>query len=108
MKYCSGLLNKYIVLLSFGGSLATKDVSLSDKSCIVKPTLTDLNPVEFNYYPFMVSLDKCSGSCNAAVDLSTKLCVPNKAKDLNLKIFNMITRINETTTLIKHISCDCQ
>ena len=25
-----------------------------------------LNPVELNYFPFIISLDKCSGSCNAA------------------------------------------
>ena len=29
---------------------------------MVRPNLIDLNPVEFTYYPFMISLDKCSGS----------------------------------------------
>ena len=27
-------------------------------------TFIDLNTAEFKYYPFMVSLEKCSGSCN--------------------------------------------
>ena len=31
---------------------------------MVRPTLIDLNPVELKYYPFMISLDKCPGSCN--------------------------------------------
>ena len=39
-----------------------------------RPTLINLNPIEHNYYPFMVSLDKCNGSCNAVDDLSTKIC----------------------------------
>ena len=29
-----------------------------------------------------------------------------KKKDLNVKVFNMITRITESKTLMKHISCD--
>ena len=33
------------------------------------------------------------------------MCVPNKTEDLNLSIFNMITGINESKTLTKHISC---
>ena len=40
--------------------------------------------------------------------ISNKLCVPNKAEDLNLYIFNMITEINESKTLIKHIPCECK
>ena len=32
--------------------------------------------------------------------------VISKTKDINVKAFNIITRINEPKTLIKHISCD--
>ena len=31
-----------------------------------------------------------------------------KTKDINVKVFNMMTRINKANTLIKHISCDCK
>ena len=37
----------------------------------------DLNPVKLGYYPFMISLDKCSGRCNV---LSSTICVPKKNK----------------------------
>ena len=78
----------FIVLLSFSSFLAclakvserTKCVSLNDKPYMVIPTLIDLNPVEFKYYPFMFNLDKCSGSCNYGNDLSTKICLPSKTK----------------------------
>ena len=56
----------------------------------------------------MVSLDKCNGSCNAIDDLSTKICVPSETKDVNVKVFRMITRINEVKSLVKHFSCDCK
>ena len=57
----------FIVLLSFSESLAcdlTKCLSLNDEPCMVRPILIDLNPIELQYYPFMISLDKCSGCCN--------------------------------------------
>ena len=52
----------------------------------------------------MISLDECSGSCNA---LSLKICVPKETKDINVQVFIMITNKNEAKTMKKHISCDC-
>ena len=52
----------------------------------------------------MISLDKFNEICNAADDLSTKIYVPSETKDTNVKMFNMITKINEAKTLSKHIS----
>ena len=83
----------FIVLLSFSESLArerTKCLSLNDEPCIIRSTLIDLNPVEFKYYPFTISLDKFNGSCNI---LLPKICVPKKT--LNVKVFNMITNKNK-------------
>ena len=72
---------------------------------MVRPTLIDLNPVELKYYPFMISLNKCTGSCNV---LSPKICVPKETKDINVKAFNMITNKNEAKAMTEHISCDCK
>ena len=83
----------------------TKCLSLNDGPCLVRPTLTNLNPVELEYYPFMISLDKCGGSCNA---LSPKISVPKETKDINVKAFNMITNKNEAKAMTEHISCDCK
>ena len=47
---------------------------------MIRPTLVDLNPVEFNHYPFIINLNNCKGSCNAVDDLSTKICVLNETK----------------------------
>ena len=56
----------------------------------------------------MIGLDKCNGCCNAVDDLSTKMSVSNKTKDINVKVFNIVTRLYEDNTLVKHISCDCK
>ena len=64
-----------------------------------------LNPVQLKYYPFMISLDKCSGSCDV---LSPRICVPKTTKDINVNALNRITNKNEAKTITKHISCDCK
>ena len=65
----------FIVLLSFSESLVTKCMFLNDEPCMVRPTLIDLNPVELQYYPFMINLNKCTGRCNV---LSPKICAPKE------------------------------
>ena len=75
---------------------------------MIRLALIDLNPVELNYYPFMISLDKCNESHNVVDDLSTKICVSSQIKDVKVKIFNMIIGIYEAKKLIKHISCHCK
>ena len=59
-------------------------------------------------YLFAVKLCRCVRSCDTINDLSNKVCIPNKTKDLNLIMFNMIAGINELKTLPKHMSCKCK
>ena len=60
------------------------------------------------YYLFVVNSDRWVGSCNTLNDLCNKVCVPNKTEDLSLNVFNMITGINESKILTKHVSCKCE
>ena len=100
----------FIVLLAsiVNVSNHTKCVSLSNQKCEIQPALINLYPNEYNrelhYYPIVVKLDKCVGSCNNLNELSDKICVPNKTKDLNILVFSMITGINGSKTLTKDIS----
>ena len=50
----------FSALSSFSGPSVTKYLSLSNERCMARPTLIELNPSDFNYYPVMTSLDKCS------------------------------------------------
>ena len=62
---------------------------------MTRPSLIDLNPIELNYYPFTISLNKCNVNCNTVDSLSTKICSLSETKDVNIKVFNMIKRINK-------------
>ena len=101
----------FIILLSsiVNASNHAKCVLLNNQKCEIQPTLINLHPneysQEFHYYPFAVKLDRCVGSCNTLNDLSNKVCIPNKTEDLNLSVFNMITGINKSKILTKHVSC---
>ena len=57
---------------------------------MVRPALFGINPVEHKNYPFVISIDKYTGSCNV---LSPKLCVPKETKYLYFKALNMITNV---------------
>ena len=81
------MFNLFILLLSFSESLARdriKCLFLNDEPCMFRPTLIDMNPVELKYYPFMMSLNKCAGSCNVS---SPKISVPKETKDTNVKAY---------------------
>ena len=79
---------------------------------MIQPTLINLHPneysEEFHYYQFSVKLNKSFRRCNSINDLSNKVCAPNKREDLKLRVFNVITGINESKTLAKHISRECK
>ena len=47
---------------------------------MARTNLIDFDPAELKYYPFMVSLDISSGSCNSGNDLTTKISVPTKKR----------------------------
>ena len=81
-------------------------MSLNNKPRVTWPNLIYLHPVELHYYPFIPN--KCSGSCNSVEDLSTKIYVLSKTKDINVNVFNMITSINEAKTMMKHAPYDCK
>ena len=84
-------------------------ISLRNQKCMTQPILNNLHCNEYSqklsYYLIVVNLDKRAGSCNTFDHLSNRLCVSSEIEDLNLHVFSMITKINESRTLIKHISC---
>ena len=90
----------------------TKCPLFSNQKCMTQPTLINLHPNEcsqvLQYYPFTVKLDRCVGNCTILNDSSNKVCVANKIEDLNLSVFSIITGINESKTLTKHLLCECK
>ena len=77
---------------------------------MIQTTLINLHHNEctqrLSYYTFALNLDRCVESYNTLNDLPNTVCLPKKTEYLNLHVFNMISGINESKTLTKHISCN--
>ena len=68
----------FISLKSFCGLLAAKCISLNNGTFLARPIFIDLKPDEPHYFPFIVSLDRCNGSCNILDDPSDRIYIPKK------------------------------
>ena len=52
-------------------------------------------------------INKCKGSCNIINDPYAKLCVPDTIKNINVKVFNLMSGTNETRHIEWHKTCKC-
>ena len=80
---------------------------MNNQKCMSRPKIMDLNPNEPVFFPYSIKINKCSGSCNNINDPFAKLCDHDIAKNINVKIFSLMSRISETRLIIWHESCKC-
>ena len=74
----------------------------------VRPEIINVNSNEPVFYPFSIKTSKCSGSHSSINDPYAKICVPNVIKDLNVKVFNLMSRTNETRHIKWRETCKCK
>ena len=84
-----------------------KCVSTNNQECAARTKIIDVNSNEPVFYPYRIKVYKCSGSCNGINGPYAKLCVPDIIKNMNVKVFNLTSRINETRHIIWHETCKC-
>ena len=70
--------------------------SMNNQECKVRPKIVNVNSEEPVFFPFSIKTSKCSGSCNNINDPYAKMCIPDVIKNLNVKVFNLMSRTNET------------
>ena len=102
----------FISTMMFYGSLSSvnplKYVSMNNLKRKVRPEIVNVNSNEPLFYPFSIKTSKCSGSCNNINDPYAKLCVPDIIKNLNIKVFNLMSRTKETRHMKCHETCKCK
>ena len=82
-------------------------VSMKNRECKTRPKIIDVNSNEPVSYPYSIKVNECSGRCNNINNPYAKLCVPDIIKNINVKVFNLMSRINETKRIIWHETCKC-
>ena len=71
-------------------------ISINNQECKTRPQVVSVNGDEPVFFPFSIETSKCSGSCNNINYPCAKICIPDVVKNLNLKVFNLLSRTNET------------
>ena len=79
---------------------------MSNQPCKARLEVINVNSNNPIFYPFSIKKIKCSGHCNDINDPYAKLCVPDVVK--NLKVFNLMSRTNETKNIKWHETCRCE
>ena len=98
--------------LMFFGSLSSVNplecVSINNHECKVRPKIVNVHSNESLFYRFSIKTSKYSGRCNNINDPYAKLCVPDVVNNLNIKVFNLMSKTNETRHIKWHETCKCK
>ena len=96
-----------INFFSIATSIGLECVSKVNQKCMLRPKIIDVNKNEHVFYLYSIKVNKGSGSCNTINDPFAKLCVSDTTKNINVKVFNLMARINETRQIVWHKTCKC-
>ena len=71
-------------------------ISANNQERKTRPQVLNVNSNNPIFYRFSIKTSKCSGNCNNINYSYAKICVPDIIKYLNVKVFNLMSRTNET------------
>ena len=60
------------------------------------------------FYPYSIKINRCKGSFSTINNSDAKICVPDQIKNTNVKVFNLLSRTNETRHMKWHKTCKCK
>ena len=75
----------------------------NNQPCQARSTIVNINSDKTIFCPFTISVNKCR-----EVVLLCMFFVPNNVKNMNVKVFNLISGINKTRFIVQHESCECK
>ena len=85
-----------------------KCVSMNNQEFKIRPEIINLNTNKPLFFAYSIKINKCKGSCNTINDPYAKICVPDRVFNRNVKLFNLMSRTNETRDIKKHKTCRCK
>ena len=83
-------------------------ISMNNQACKARPEIINVNSNNPKFYPFSIETSKCSGNCNNINDPYARIYVPDVVKNLNVKVFIVMARPNETRHIRWHKTGKCQ
>ena len=83
------------ILSGFTNVNSLSCISMSNQPCKARPEIINVGSNDPVFYPFSIKTSKCRGNCNNINDPYAKICVSDVVKDLNINLFNLMSRTNE-------------
>ena len=83
-------------------------VSMNNKKCKIRSEIINVNSSEPVFYPYSITIYKCKSSCNTVNEPYAKLCVSDIIKNINVKVFNLMVKTDETRHIEWHKTCKCK
>ena len=84
------------ILSSFTSVNSSSCISMNNQACKARLEIINVNNNNPVFYPLSNKTSKCSGNGNNINHPFAKIFVPDVVKDLNVKVFNLMLRTNET------------
>ena len=81
---------------------------MNHRKCKVRPETINVNGNKALFDPFSIKTSKYSGICNNINYSYAKMCVSDVIKNLNVEVFNLMSRTNETRHIKWHETCKCK
>ena len=70
-------------------------VSMNNQECKTRAKIKNINNNEPSFYPYSIKVNKCNDSFNGIIDSYANSCVSDVVKNINMKVFNLMSRTNE-------------
>ena len=80
-------------------------ISMKNQQCKIRPEIVNTNSNNPIFHPVRIKTNKCNGNCNDINDPYAKICTPDVVKYLNVNVFNLLSRTNETRHIKWHKKC---
>ena len=84
------------ILSSFTNVNPLSCISMNNQEGKTRPQVFNVNGDEPVFFPFSIKTSSCSGSCNNINHPYANICAPDVVKNLNVKVFHLMSRTNET------------
>ena len=84
------------VLSNFANINSLNCISIKNQECKTRSQVVNMNSNNSIFYPFNIKMNKYNDNCNNINDPYAKICILDIIKNLTAKVFNLMSRTNET------------
>ena len=98
------LIKKVLILVLTSTVNSLKCISLKNQECKVRKVIVDNKYMAFRY---KISVNKCVGSCDNITNPHSRVCIPDVAKNVTVKMFDLMNLEKKTKQIEFHESCKC-